>query len=376
MAEIHGTCADTFDEVKAVLAASLDRGDDLGASVAVVKDGELVVDLWGGFRDEAQTAPWQADTITNVWSTTKTMASLCALVLADRGEIDVDAPVARYWPEFAAAGKQGVLVRHILAHTAGLPGWQEPIAQEDIYDWEKSTRLLAEQAPWWEPGSAAGYHAITQGHLIGEVVRRVTGQSLGRFFAAEIAGPLGADFHIGLAPQHDARVSLVVAPTTELPIPDDPDTPAYRTFTNPGLHAKLAHESAWRRAEIPAANGHGNARSVATVQAVVANGGEMKGVRLLSQKTIDAIFDEQARGIDIVLGIPLRFGVGYGLPNETVPFLPDRRICFWGGWGGSLAIVDTDEHLCIAYMMNKMGEGLVGDARGAALIDATYRALA
>lgn len=375
MATIHGKTDTRFDELQSILSESLDSGADVGASVAVVHRGETVVDIWGGHRDEARSVPWESDTITNVWSTTKTMASLCALVLVDRGEVDVHAPVARYWPEFAAAGKADVPVRHLLAHTAGLPGWEEAISTEDLYDWEKSTSLLAAQAPWWEPGTASGYHAITQGHLIGEVVRRVTGQSLGHFLAAEIAGPVGADFHIGLAEEHDARVSYVIPPTAALPIPEDTRSPSYKTFMNPGLDAKLAHQAAWRRAEIPAANGHGNARSVALAQAAVSQGGESNGVRLLSSKTIDLIFEEQARGIDIVLGIPLRFGIGYGLPNETAPYLPDRRVCFWGGWGGSLAIVDTDEELTIAYMMNKMGDGLVGDERGAALIEATYRAL-
>ncbi len=376
MATIHGTCDPRFEELKTLLSDSIDRGTDVGASVAVIHRDDMVVDLWGGYRDEARSAPWEEDTITNVWSTTKTMASLCALVLADRGEIDVHAPVARYWPEFAAEGKADVPVRDLLAHTAGLAGWQEPITAADIYDWEKSTSLLAAQAPWWEPGSACGYHAITQGHLIGEVVRRVTGQTLGQFFAKEIAGPTQADFHIGLSEEDDGRISYVIPPTTALPLPEDPETPAYKVFLNPGLDPKMAHDVAWRRAEIPAANGHGNARGVARAQAAVAQGGESNGVRLLSQNTIDLIFDEQAQNIDLVLGIPLRFGIGYGLPNETAPYLPDRRVCFWGGWGGSLAIVDTDEALTIAYMMNKMGDGLVGDERGAGLIEATYRALA
>ncbi len=375
MAEIHGRCDARFDELKTLLGESLDRGDDVGASVAVVHQGELVVDLWGGHRDAARSEPWEEDTITNVWSSTKTMQSLCALVLADRGELDVHAPVARYWPEFAAAGKEGVLVKHLLAHTAGLPAWREPMQEADLYDWEKATELLAAQAPWWEPGSAHGYHALTQGYLVGEVVRRVAGQSLGAFFASEIAGPLSADFHIGLPADHDPRVSLVIPPEEALEVPEDTESAPYKTFANPPLDATLAHRSAWRRAEIPAANGHGNARSVATVQAVVSNGGEMHGKRLLSQPTIDLIFDEQSRGDDLILGIPLRFGIGYGLPNETVPFIPDRKICFWGGWGGSLAIEDPEEQLTFSYVMNRM-VGLLGDPRGAALVEATYRALA
>src|SRR5205085_3840258 len=185
----------------------------VGASAAVVIDGQPVVDIWGGFTDEAKTKPWERDTIINVWSTTKTMTALSALILADRGELDFDAPVARYWPEFKAGGKESVEVRHLMSHNAGLSGWQEPMAPEDLYDWEKATSLLAAQEPWWEPGTASGYHAVTQGYLVGEVVRRVAGgTTIGRFFADEIAGPLGADFHIGTPADCDERVAPVIAP--------------------------------------------------------------------------------------------------------------------------------------------------------------------
>jgi CubicO group peptidase (beta-lactamase class C family) len=210
MADINGTCDPRFDSVKAAFAQNFDQGLDVGASVAVVLEGELVVDLWGGYVDEAKTTPWERDTIINVWSTTKTMTALCALILADRGELDLYGKVTRYWPEFAAAGKEDVEVRHLMAHTAGLSGWQEPVAPEDLYDWEKCTSLLAAQAPWWEPGTASGYHAITQGYLVGEVVRRVAGESVGTFFAKEVAGPLGADFHIGTPAECDDRIALVI----------------------------------------------------------------------------------------------------------------------------------------------------------------------
>jgi len=182
MADIQGTCDDRFAGVAEALAASLD-GDDVGASAAVYLDGQPVVDIWGGYADAARTTPWQRDTITNVWSLTKTMTALCVLMLADRGEVDLAAPVARYWPEFAAAGKEGVLVSHVLSHTAGLPDWDGPIAVTDLYDWPAATARLAAQAPAWEPGSQAGYHSVTQGFILGEVVRRVTGASLGTFFA-------------------------------------------------------------------------------------------------------------------------------------------------------------------------------------------------
>jgi CubicO group peptidase (beta-lactamase class C family) len=209
MIEIQGSYDDLFTAVPSALAALLEQGD-AGGSVAVFVDGEPVVDVWGGFAEADRTITWQPDTITNVWSVTKTMTALCALVLADRGDLDLAAPVGRYWPEFAVAGKENVLVRHLLGHTAGLPDWDRPI--EDLYDWSTATAHLAALAPQWEPGSAAGYHSLSQGFLVGEVVRRITGRNLGDFFADEVAGPLGADFHIGLPAEHDHRVALIVPP--------------------------------------------------------------------------------------------------------------------------------------------------------------------
>jgi CubicO group peptidase (beta-lactamase class C family) len=376
MADVHGTCDGRFARMREVLEANLESGADLGASVAVTVDGSPVVDLWGGWTDADRTTPWVADTITNVWSTTKTMTNLCALVLVDRGELDVFAPVSKYWPEFAANGKERIEVRHILSHTSGVSAWEQPVQVEDIYDWEKSTAMLASQSPWWEPGTASGYHAINQGHLVGEVIRRISGRSLGTFFAEEVAGPLGADFQIGLKPADDHRVSDVVAPPP-LPIELEEGSVAFKTLTGPPVDANWANTQAWRRAEIGAANGQGNARSVARIQSVVACGGELDGVRLLSPKTIDLIFAEQANGVDLVLGLPLRFGIGYALPQqETLPYIPDRRICFWGGWGGSMIIVDLDHRMTIAYMMNVMEGGIIGGVRAEALIRAAYSEVA
>ena len=374
---VQGTCDDRFNDVRETLAANLAKGSDVGASVAVTLDGEVVVDIWGGWVDEDRSRPWERDTITNVWSTTKTMTSLCALLLADAGELDLDAPVDRYWPEFGAAGKAGVvLVRHLMAHTSGLPGWSEPMTTPDLYDWEKATSLLAAQEPWWTPGTASGYHAITQGYLVGEVVRRITGQSLGTFFSERVAQPLGADFHIGLDPSEFSRVTNVIPPP---PFDLGGDTPvpevALRVLGNPPLEAEASWTPDWRTAEIPAANGHGNARSVATIQAVVANGGEVGGVRLLSPATCDRILEEQCYSTDQVLGVPIRFGIGYGLPSPDTPISPSQRACFWGGWGGSIIVVDMEKRMTVAYMMNKMGEGLVGDDRGFGILVAAYAAL-
>jgi CubicO group peptidase (beta-lactamase class C family) len=384
--DISGHCDSGFGAVKDAFGANFSDNGDVGASVAVVRGDELVVDIWGGHQDEARTTPWERDTIINVWSTTKTMTCLSALVLASRGLLDVDAPVERYWPEFGAAGKGNVLVRHLLSHTAGLPAWDVRLDSTDLYDWDKVTPMLAEQATWWEPGWKSGYHAITQGNLVGEVVRRVDGRSVGRFFAEEIAGPLGSDFHIGLAEEHDDRVARVI------PVPPldfvsgeaesaaaagggvDKTSIPYRA-ANPRLVAEQSWEIPWRRAEIPAAGGHGNARSVALAQAVVSAGGSSRGVELLSQDVIDRIFDVQSAGRDLVLGIGVTFGVGYGLNSPRNPISPNARVCYWGGWGGSLVVNDVDAGFTMAYVMNRMGEGTVGDDRAHSILRGVYASL-
>jgi CubicO group peptidase (beta-lactamase class C family) len=375
MAEIHGHCDEGFSGVRDVLAINLDAGKDVGASVCVVHDGRTVVDVWGGTIDD-DGAPWAEDTIINVWSTTKTMTALSALVLADRGELDLHAPVADYWPEFKANGKEGVLVSHLLSHSAGLSGWEEPIGAEVLYDWEQATSLLAAQAPWWEPGTASGYHAVTQGYLVGEVIRRITGRTVGTFFAEEIAGPLGADFHIGTGPEHDHRVARVIPPPTALDTGgQDPDGILMKTFRNPPLDARQSWDEAWRRAEIPAAGGHGNARSVARVQSVLSHGGEIDGVRILSAAGCEAALEEVVYGEDLVLGLPVRFGMGFGLTSAEMPIAPNPRACFWGGWGGSIVINDFDARLTVAFVMNRMGEGTTGDDRGIGVALATFMAM-
>jgi CubicO group peptidase (beta-lactamase class C family) len=375
--EVKGTCGERFEGVRDALAARLASGDELGASIVINIDGENVADMWGGFRDEAGTVPWTEDTITNVWSTTKTITNLAALMLADRGQLDVYAPIARYWPEYGANGKQDIEVRHLLSHTSGVSGWDQPFLTEDMYDWDKSTSQLASQAPWWEPGSASGYHALNQGHMVGEIIRQITGKKLKQFVAEEIAGPLGADFQIGALERDWGRIADVVPPP---PLPFDMDaidmqSPAFKTMTGPAPDAAAANTAGWRNADMGACNGHGNARSVARIMSALALGGEVDGVRLLSQKSIDLIFDEQSNGVDLVLGVPLRLGIGYGLPLlETVPYLPDERICFWGGWGGSIIAMDLDRRMTISYMMNKMGPGVIGSDRSEAYVTAIYAA--
>ena len=366
MAEVSGTCDARFEPVRAALAGQLESGNDLGASIAVDVDGHAVVDIWGGWRDAEHRSPWTEDTIVNVWSTTKTVTNLAALMLVDRGLLDPFAPVARYWPEFAENGKEHIELRHLMSHTSGVSGWDAPFTIEDMYDWELSTSRLAAQKPWWEPGTASGYHANNQGHLLGELVRRVTGQPLRAFVADEIAGPLGADFQIGAARADWGRISPVIPPP---PLPFDlaaldPDSPVFKPFTGPVADASAANTPAWRQAELGALNGHANARSVARILRVLSLGGTANGVRLLSPDTIGMIFTEQSHGTDLVLGVPLRFGIGYALPEtQSVPYVPQGRTCYWGGWGGSVIIADTDSRTTISYMMNKMGPGVIGSDR-------------
>jgi CubicO group peptidase (beta-lactamase class C family) len=371
MVEVHGRIDPRFEALRGVFAEQLESGNELGASIVVDVDGRTVVDIWGGWRDVERTEPWAEDTIVNVWSSTKTVTSLAALMLVDRGQLDPFAPVAKYWPEFAQNGKDGIEVRHLMSHTSGVSGWEQPFAPEDMYDWDSSVARLAAQAPWWEPGTASGYHAQNQGHLVGELVRRITGKHLKRFVAEEIAGPLGADFQIGAVESDWGRIAPVVPPP---PLPWDlaaldPASPLVKTLTGPATDAANANTPGWRHADMGALNGHGNARSVARIISALALGGTVDGVRLLSPDTISLIFQEQSHGVDLVLGVPLRFGIGYGLPEtETVPYLPQGRACFWGGWGGSVILADLDSRTTISYMMNRMAPGIIGSDRSQAYI--------
>lgn len=373
MATIHGTCDERFAAVRDVLSANLDSGVDVGASAAVIHEGELVVDIWGGAIDDAGT-PWAQDTITNVYSSTKTMCNLSALICAERGLLDLDAPVRTYWPEFV--NKDDVLVRHLLSHTAGLPGFTEPLTGEQLYDWDLCCERLAAQDAWWEDRTQSGYHAVTQGYLVGEVVRRVTGKSVGTFFAEEIAGSLGADFHIGTPAECDDRIARLIPPPSIIPPESQSDTVPYRVFANPIVKAEESFTVPWRRAEIPAANGHGNARSIAQIQSMVSHDGVAGGQKFLSPATIDRIFEEQTDGKpDLVFGMAVPMGIGYGLVSPAIPIAPTKRGCFWGGWGGSIVVNDLEHNMTITYVMNKMGEGTMGDARGAGIVYAALGAL-
>jgi CubicO group peptidase (beta-lactamase class C family) len=375
MAEVHGSCDDRFAGVREALAQQLD-GEELGASIAVDLDGETVVDLWGGYRDAERTTPWTQDTITNVWSTTKCVLNLAALMLVERGDLDVTAPVGNYWPEFSAKGKKDVEVRHLMAHTSGVSAWEKPFSVRDMYDWETACERLAAQRPWWEPGTASGYHAANQGHLVGEVIRRITNKTFQKFVADEIAGPLKADFQVGAKEKDWDRIAPVVPPPRVDPDPNlDMTSVATRTWTGPVMSTKATLTPEWRAADLGALNGHSNARGVLDVMRVLSLGGSVDGRQVLSPKTVDLIFDVQADGVDLVLEEPFTWGIGYCLGSPHLPYIPRGRVAFWGGWGGSLAVMDLDRRLTISYMMNKMAPGILGSARSEAYVRAVYDAL-
>ncbi|MEZ5953106.1 MAG: serine hydrolase domain-containing protein [Hyphomonas sp.] len=375
MAQAGGFTDEKFAAVRDQFERNLDDGTDIGASFCVVKDGETVVDLWGGWADPEKTRAWERDTIVNVYSTTKTMTALTALWLADQGRLDFDAPVAEYWPEFAANGKAATKVSHLMSHSAGLPGWTAPMDKHDLYDWDKACGLLAEQAPLWEAGTQAGYHAVTQGYLVGEVVRRIDGRSLGTVFREELAGPLGADFHIGLPATEDARVADLTPPPGVGLASGEQNAAQKAAFNNPPVDVSETRTRAWRGAEIPAAGGTGNARSVAMVQSILANHGEMGGRRFLSEAGCRRALECQIDTTDIVLGMPVRYGMGFGLSGPLSPALNDESM-FWGGYGGSLVLVDLKNRLTIAYAMNRMQGTTTGDMRAITLAAQVWQAMA
>ena len=375
--EIHGTCKPGFAAVRDAFEANFTDGLELGAAAAVTVDGEFVADVWAGDAATDGT-PWQRDTIVNVYSTTKTMAATCMLMLADRGELDFDAPVAQYWPEFAQNGKEGVLVRHVMAHTAGVPGFDPPITIEQLYDLEAVAANLAAQAPWWEPGTASGYHAITQGNLEGEILYRITGRRMADWFRTEVAEPLGADFWMSLPASEDHRVGELQPPvmTGKLEISGvevAADSIAVRTLLSAPQTGREPRTREWRAAEIPAAGGLGNARSIARIHSALACGGTVDGVRLMSEAGTRRALEEQTDGIDQVLMQRMRHGLGFGLQLGDVDTGPGQM--FWGGWGGSLAAIDLDARMSVAYVMNRMDADLTGDPRGNRIADAAQACL-
>ena len=379
MTEINGNYDPAFSLVAEAFEKNFEEDGDLGACCAVFVDGQIVVDIWGGVSNSDENTLWEKDTIVNVWSTTKTMAAICTLMLFDRGLIDLDSPVCKYWEAFAENGKEGVLVSHLLSHSAGLPGFDAPISEDQLFDWDYTCHRLASQAPWWEPGSVSGYHPMTQGWLLGELVRQVDGRTLGNFFREEVAEQIGADFHIGLDEEHFDRVALLDTSAVDGPVvlTDQAPHPFVERVERHGrMGAKIANTDRWRKSEFPAANGHGNARSVAFIHSLIACNGSSDNFKLISSETVKKIFEIQTDDTDLILGVPIRHGMGFGLRSELMPISPNENACFWGGWGGSLAVIDVDAKMSFAYVMNRMAPSLQHDMRAGRTLMAAHASLA
>jgi CubicO group peptidase (beta-lactamase class C family) len=387
--EVHGRCEPAFESLRRALADIIRTGAEVGAALAVSVGKQPVVDLWAGHKDAARAQPWDADTIVNLYSVGKAVTAICALRLVESGALDLDAPVARYWPEFAQARKTRVLVRHLLAHQAGLPAVNPVLPAGAGLQWEVMTRVLAAQEPWWEPGEGHGYHVNTYGYLIGEVVRRITGKSLGRYLHDEIARPLGADFFIGFGPELDARCADVI-PSLPSADPEErsatlggdlaaltglPRMRAAAYGNPPDLSGRgIINTREWRAAEVPSTNGHGNARAVARLYAALSSDGKLDDVHVLSREMIETAIAEQVYAEDLVLQRPTRFGLGFQLTMPERRLGPSPRAFGHFGAGGSLGFADPDAQVAFAYVMNQ-GRAGWQHKHVRHLVDLVYEAL-
>jgi CubicO group peptidase (beta-lactamase class C family) len=382
-----GWTAPGFENVRAQFDENFADGLEIGAAFSAYHRGELVVDVWGGVADEATGRPWTRDTLVVVFSTTKGATAIAANKLAQEGRLDVDAPVVEYWPEFGAAGKEAIPVSDLLSHQAGLAWVDAPLTAEDVFAWDPMIRALEAQTPSWEPGTQHGYHAVTYGHLVGEVVRRVSGASIGTSFRDEIGDPLGLDFWIGLPEEHEARVAPLIGgiggDTSQI---DDatrelinqfigPHTPLGKALSAGGAFSDfdVFNTRAAHAAEIPAAGGIGDARSIARMYAACV--GDVDGIRLLTPDQVRAASTQRTSGPNtIILNLDLQFGLGFIVPSTLVQLGGPRSFGHFG-MGGSAGWADPDAELAFGYVMNKMEMGMAGDQRSYGLINACYAAL-
>jgi CubicO group peptidase (beta-lactamase class C family) len=371
-AAIEGFAAPGYERVRDAFAANFTRTDglrEIGAALCAYKNGECVVDLWGGHADPQRTRPWREDTLVNVWSTTKAITAVAVAMLVDRGRITYQQRVADVWPEFAQAGKRDITIAQVMCHRAGLSGYIAPTTTADLYDWNACCAKLAAQAPVFPPEGMSCYHASTFGVLAGEIVRRVTGKTIGMFVCDEIAGPLQAEFYLGLPDIYDALVADLQPPKAMPSFGANVPRPVLMASTNPALDVGATVTRGWRGAEIPALNGHANARGLARIFAPLAMDGAMKNVRLMSPATLAAMTTQAAKGVDMLIGFDPQWCMGVHL-NGNGPYGRNPRTFGHAGWGGSIVCADPDAGLSIGYVCNMMGPGLQGDKRTAAIMAA------
>lgn len=383
--DVNGTVAEGFEPVRDAFVRNFEALGDRGAAVTVYRDGRKVVDLWAGTKDVDGTEPWQRGTAQIMRSATKGVAAAVPLLLHQRGLLDLDAPVGEYWPEFKARGKERVLVRHVLNHRAGLPVLDHPLTPEEALDPLKGPEAVAAQAPVWEPGTDHGYHALTYGWLLDELVRRVTGQGAGEWIAAEIAGPLGADLWLGL-PESEAaragRVGRVEAPEPATVLRARPKRSVTEAYTDPDSLTNRAfgaitpfpdqNDPAYRASALPATNGIATADGLARFYAALI--GELDGVRLFSPATADLARAEESAGPDRVLVVNTRFGLGYMLHGSASPFLGPGSFGH-PGRGGALGFADPESGIAFGYVTNGLRKTVTADPRAQALVRAVRGAL-
>lgn len=377
-ATIQGRVDPAFARVRDAFAANFARDDayrEIGAALAVVRRGRLVVDLWGGHRDGARTQPWQRDTLINVYSTTKGVVATALALLVEDGKLDYAAKVTKYWPEFGAAGKEATTVAQLLSHQAGLTGFAQPTTMEDLYDWQRCTGALAQQAPFWKPGENASYHAMTWGYLAGELVRRIAGVSVGELIARRIAAPLQADVFVGLPQGQEPRVAQMRAPllAPDLAALTQPQEALMALF-NPQLDPEIPNQRAWRAAQIPAANGQATALGLARLYGAIGAGGSLDGAKLLSADTIRRMTQRQTGKTDLLLGFVDNWAMGYTF-NQMGMLGPDPQTFGHGGWGGSFGAAHLEAQLGIGYVCNQMGAQLVGDPRMVGISNTIFECL-
>jgi CubicO group peptidase (beta-lactamase class C family) len=379
-APVGGSVATGFEPVQEAFAANFERYGEVGAACAIHVHGRQVVDLWGGVTTPGGTAPYTADTLQMVLSVSKGVVAIAAHMLAQEGRLDFDAPVVEYWPEFAAEGKANIPVRWLFSHRAGLAAIERPVSLEDVYAWTPVVDALAAQRPLWEPGTAHGYHAITYGWLAGEVLRRVSGMSVGTLIAERIARPLGTEFFIGLPEALNERVAPLI-PSPPPPPGDPPDamallladptTLAHKAFGNPRVLSAV-NGYPFRAAEVPAANGIGTARALSRLYAACI--GQVDGIRLLDAETLEKASRTQARGEDLVTGYETHYATGFQLPFPFRPMAGAGSVGHYG-MGGSVAFAHPELGFSFAYVMNQMLPSAQVDPRHAALVHALMRCL-
>lgn len=375
--EITGDCDPSLSKVADAFRANFDQHGEIGASLCIYRDGKKVVDLWGGHADRARTRPWTRDTLVNVWSTTKGIMSLCVARLNDQGLIANDQPVARYWPEFAAAGKQHITVAQLFSHQAGLCGTAKPVTEEQLLDTPAMAALLAAETPHWPPGTRSGYHGLSIGPLADGLFLKVTGKTVGQYFRDEIARPLGVDFHMGVGPEEDVRIAEIVHD-------GNPESGGHDTFNeyqriaqiNLPVRSGLPGLRPWRAQGTPSAGGQGNGRSIAQIYGALARDRRIANVEIVSEKALAAATTVQIENEDLILRFPISWGIGFALNRSTPMYGPNVTSFGHHGWGGSFGFADPQAGLGVGYAMNFMREPQGGvDPRFAGLLSSIYGSL-